>query len=112
PERRECRDDVLRTVRQHDPDPVALRDPKPGKRGGQRVGSVLDMLKGELRAEERGGSPIRKIDRRGVEDFGERPPWVRQVRLHPVVVMLKPWACGVRRGGIHAIDRPPSTTMT
>ena len=38
PQDRERRDDVLRAVRQHDADAVALDDAEPRERGGERVG--------------------------------------------------------------------------
>ena len=40
PQRRERRDDVLRAVRQHDADAIALRDAEAQQRGRQPVGAL------------------------------------------------------------------------
>ena len=48
----------MRTVGQHDADAIALADPEPGERGGERVGPPLEIHEGELGA-EKATSPAR-----------------------------------------------------
>ena len=108
---RERREDVLRAVGQHDPDPIALDDADSRERRGERVGPALQVEVRQLRAEELCRGTIRPLDRRDAEDVGERTPRVRQVGPHPVVVVLLPRPRGVGRLRSHAIVRPPSTTI-
>ena len=90
PQDRERGDDVLRTVRQHDADAIALDDAEPRQRHGQRVGPALHIAVGQLRAQKLGRLTVRPFDRADVEDVGQRAPRVRERRPHPVVVVLLP----------------------
>jgi hypothetical protein len=83
-------DQILRAVRQHDPDAIAFDEPHRVERRGEPIGSVLDLRVGERRAEKRGRRPIRHVDRRRIEDLVERPPRIRQVVRDPIVVVPKP----------------------
>ena len=59
----ERRDDVLRAVRQHDADAIALDDAEPRQRCGERVGALLQIEEGQLRAEKLRRRPIGPLDR-------------------------------------------------
>ena len=111
PEDRKGRDDVLRAVRQHDRDAVAFTDPQARQRRRKRVRAHLQIAERELRPEKMRCHSVRPVDGRDREDVGERTPGVRHARPHPVVVVPLPGARRVRRVALHAIVRPPSTTM-
>ena len=56
---------------------------------GELVGVLLQLEIRELRAEKLRRRPIRPLDRRDVEDVGQRPPGIGQVRADPVVVVAR-----------------------
>ena len=57
----EHRDQVLRTVRQHDADAIALHDAVTGQRGRQPIGAVFDLAERQVGAEKRGRRQVRTL---------------------------------------------------
>ena len=96
PERRKGREDVLRAVRQHDADAVALGNSKGHEGLCQPIGAALDFAKRERRTEKRRGLRIRRLDRRRGENLVQRLPGIGHPCRHPIVVVLQPRARGVR----------------
>src|SRR5439155_26643696 len=92
-------------------DAVALRDPHRRERRSQRVGPLFQIAVRQLRAQKMRRDPIGPMDRGDREDVAEWPGWIRHVRPDPVVVVLLPRSRGVAGFVLHAIVRPPSTTI-
>ena len=67
----ERRDDVLRAVRQHDADAVALGDARLRERCRERIRAALQVQIGQLCAEELRGRRVRTLDGRECEDVIE-----------------------------------------
>ncbi len=115
PKHRERGDDVLRTVRQHDADAVALHNTQARQRRGERVRTLLEVEIRQLRAEKLRGRLVGPLDGGDGQHVVQRAPGESQAVSHPIVPVFLPGFRSVRRiqAGVfaHAIVRPPSTTM-
>ena len=94
PQHGEDADHVLRAIRQHDADAIALDDAAERQRRGQAIGMILQRAEGHVRAEERQRRQLVSLSRRAAQDLVERAARVIGVVGHPVVVVIQPRACG------------------
>ena len=98
-------DDVLRAVRQHDRDAVALADAEVPERGGEPVDRVLELAVRHRRAEE-GERRLRRERGRGVvEQPGQRDDREVVVGRDALGVARQPGPLGVRRASWRASRR-------
>ena len=90
PEHGERGHEVLRAVRQHDADAVALADAEAGQRIREPVRPHLDVAVGEGGAQKDGGGTVRDVHVGGVEDLPEGPLRIGDAGWNPVVVVSQP----------------------
>ena len=94
-EHRERGDDVLRAVGQHDAHAVALREAESRQSRREPIGSILQLPKRQRGAKKGRGLMVGHVDGGRVQNVVERPPRVRHVMRHPVVVVVQPGSGGV-----------------
>ena len=90
PQHGEHADQVLRAIRQHDADAIALDDAMTRQGGGKPVDLVLELAEREIGAQKCRRGKVAAFSRGAPKNFVQRPLRVGRMVRDPVVVVVQP----------------------